>query len=440
MPISVKDIPESVKETLKRIWEERGFKISIPELFSLYVYCYNRAEEAGVADPQTMVIEWLSAEADPSLTFDELKADFEMKVLQEMPAPKELEEVEFWKERARRLEEEVERLRRLAKMDYVERAKAQLARYKEEVKRLEKELEEAKRELEKYKGTPYEKKAEIEVGELEKSVKELEEQVEDIEKAAPIKEFEDYVRTAKTEELIEAYYAVKPPDVPYDEWMKRRRIVESELERRKAPRCPFCDKFLLPVRRFIIYGMEVPVPPEFHIYRCPEHGFFICEPGKACKPILPDAIARKLRMFLPREIVRPRPAAVRLVAPRWYPIRPEVLWYAVMITAPFFAREIEPVKRAVEEQFKMGRDIWSLPEDIYKSIRHAWGVFKTEYFMDALKFWSHHPNVPRQIVEDVKEKIKRLIELTPYAPIPDKVLDEIWISWYKYIAGELFGS
>jgi len=444
MPITVKDIPEDVRETLKRIWEERKFKISIPEIFSLYVYCYNRAEEVGIADPHTMVIEWLSAEADPSLTFDELKADFEMRVLQEMPAPKELEEVEFWRERARKLEEEIEKLRRLARIDYVERAKAQLAKYKSEIRRLEKELEEARRELEKYRGTPYERKAEFEVRELEEQVKQIKEQVENVEKAAPIKEFEEYVRTASTDELLEAYHAEKPPDIPYDEWIRRKRIIEDELERRGAPKCPLCRRFLMPVRRFILYGAEVPVPPEFHIYRCAEHGFFICMPGQPCKAVTPDAIARKLRMFLPKEITRPTRVAppkprIYLRAPAWLSQYPEVFWYAIMKTAPFFAEEIKDVEKLVNEQFRMGRDIFSLPEDLYKMIRTLWGVFKSEYLKQAYSFWQAHPNVPEEIKENVRRKLESFAAVTPYAPVPESILDEIWYSWYQYIAGRPFG-
>lgn len=138
MPITIDEIPEETKKLLRRIWEERNFKISFVEFLALYVWAYNRAEELGFPSPSDYVIESLDY-LDPSLKFSELKAQFELKGISEA-VPTEMEELEYWKKRAEELEKEIEKLGVKEK----EELEAELKKWKKRYEELKKVLEAVK--------------------------------------------------------------------------------------------------------------------------------------------------------------------------------------------------------------------------------------------------------------------------------------------------------
>jgi len=140
MPISIKDIPKSVKELLELKRKERGFIISVPEFLALYVHAYNLAEKYGYPDPEVEALSILD-KVDPSLTYDELKTEVEA-YLMPVSTPAELEELEYWKKRAEELEREIEKLRTRIP--------------EEEIRKLEEQIEEWKRRYEEVKAM-YEK-------------------------------------------------------------------------------------------------------------------------------------------------------------------------------------------------------------------------------------------------------------------------------------------
>jgi len=140
MPITIKDIPKEVKELLELKRKERGFIISVPEMYALYVHAYNLAEKYGYPDPEVEALSILD-KVDPSLTYDELKTEVEA-YLMPVSTPAEMEELEYWKKRAEELEREIEKLRTRIP--------------EEEMRKLEEQIEEWKRRYEEVKAM-YEK-------------------------------------------------------------------------------------------------------------------------------------------------------------------------------------------------------------------------------------------------------------------------------------------
>ena len=144
MPIRIEDIRPELRETLHRKWAERGFRISFPEFLALYVWAYNRAEELGFSDPEVYVLEMLD-ELDPNLTYDELKAEFEMKALPAAYPPAEAEELEYWKRRAEELERELEEIKKKVPFEKQKELEAEIKKLKDKYERLKTMFERIKR-------------------------------------------------------------------------------------------------------------------------------------------------------------------------------------------------------------------------------------------------------------------------------------------------------
>jgi len=138
MPITIAEIPEETRKLLEKIWKERHFKIGFPEFLALYVWAYNRAEELGFPSPSDYVIESLDY-LDPELSYEELKAQFELRGISEA-IPTEIEELEYWKKRAEELEKEIERLGGKEK----EELEAELKKWKSKYEELKKTFEKVK--------------------------------------------------------------------------------------------------------------------------------------------------------------------------------------------------------------------------------------------------------------------------------------------------------
>jgi len=135
MPISIKYIPESTRKLLEWKWKNRGFKISVPEMYALYVYAYNLAEKYGYPDPEVEALSVLD-KVDPDLSYDELKTEVEA-YLMPVGVPTEMEELEYWKKKAEELEKEIEKLRARLPEEEIAELRRQLEQWKkryEEVK------------------------------------------------------------------------------------------------------------------------------------------------------------------------------------------------------------------------------------------------------------------------------------------------------------------
>jgi len=140
MPITLGTIPERVKKELRRVYDRRDFRISFGQFLSLYVWAYNRAEELGWPDPETFVFESLD-HVDPLGTFEELKADLEMRGIRELGPPPELEELEYYKERVKELEKEIARLEKIVPIEEIEKLRREVKKYKELAEKRMKEIE-----------------------------------------------------------------------------------------------------------------------------------------------------------------------------------------------------------------------------------------------------------------------------------------------------------
>lgn len=146
MPIRIQDIREDVKRSLERIWKERKFKMAFPEFLALYVWGYNRAEEIGVPDPETLIFELLD-ELDPSLSYYENQAILETKLLAFMPTVVQIPELEEHKAKVEDLEKRIKELERVIPLEEIERLK-------EDIKEWRKRYEETKKLFEEIKKTP----------------------------------------------------------------------------------------------------------------------------------------------------------------------------------------------------------------------------------------------------------------------------------------------
>ena len=144
MPIRIKDIREDVKRDLERIWKQREFKMTFPEFLALYVWAYNRADEIGIPDPETLVFE-LFDELDPSLSYSENQAILETKLLTFIPTVVQIPELEEHKAKVEDLEKRIEELEKIVPLEEIERLREDIKEWRERYKEAKKLFEEIKR-------------------------------------------------------------------------------------------------------------------------------------------------------------------------------------------------------------------------------------------------------------------------------------------------------
>jgi len=144
MPIRIKDIREDVKRDLERIWKQREFKMTFPEFLALYVWAYNRADEVGIPDPETLVFE-LFDELDPSLSYSENQAILETKLLTFIPTVVQIPELEEHKAKVEDLEKRIEELEKIVPLEEIERLREDIKEWRERYKEAKKLFEEIKR-------------------------------------------------------------------------------------------------------------------------------------------------------------------------------------------------------------------------------------------------------------------------------------------------------
>ena len=137
MPITPDTIDRETKDYLMRIYKAMGFRITPIEFLQLYCYAYNELERMGDPDPKTNAIQLMDS-LDPSLSYSELKAELEGKlILREYPAvSEEMEELEELRKRVKELEEELAKARRYEYIDELQEIRKQLRKLTEEVKKL----------------------------------------------------------------------------------------------------------------------------------------------------------------------------------------------------------------------------------------------------------------------------------------------------------------
>jgi len=137
MPITPDTIDKETKDYLMRIYKAMRFQITPIEFLQLYCHAYNELERMGDPDPKTNAIQLMDS-LDPSLTYSELKAELEGKlILREYPAvSEEMEELEELRKRVKELEEELAKARRYEYIDELQEIRKQLRKLTEEVKKL----------------------------------------------------------------------------------------------------------------------------------------------------------------------------------------------------------------------------------------------------------------------------------------------------------------
>jgi len=137
MPITPDTIDKETKDYLMRIYKAMRFRITPIEFLQLYCYAYNELERMGDPDPKTNAIQLMDS-LDPSLSYSELKAELEGKlILREYPAvSEEMEELEELRKRVKELEEELAKARRYEYIDELMSIKRQLEKIRSEIKKL----------------------------------------------------------------------------------------------------------------------------------------------------------------------------------------------------------------------------------------------------------------------------------------------------------------
>jgi len=144
MPIRVEDIRKDLRDRLERIWRERRFRMTFAEFLALFVWGYNRAEEVGIPDPETFILEQLDY-LDPSLTYYENQAILETKIIGYYPTPPEIEELEYYKKRVEELERKLKELERVVKPEEIEKLRREVEEWKKRYEQAKKTIEELKR-------------------------------------------------------------------------------------------------------------------------------------------------------------------------------------------------------------------------------------------------------------------------------------------------------
>lgn len=332
------ELSEREEEFLKRWWNAyKPERMTWIEVVNLYKKIKKLAEEMGIPDPETWVQNNWDL-VDSTLTYSENLARLEAEVYtygREEYLPKEMEELEYWKERAEKLEEQLKTAFTL-----------------EEKRELEKKIKELRRKLE----------------EKEKEIAKLSERVLPEHVVERISEFEKTIREASTEELISSLELLekeRPPEMSEEEWVSRINAIKRELERRGVPKSKTTGKFLIPVAEW----KGIPVPPEMRLWYDPYEKRYY----RDGKPVTPEYIDRAIRQLLkPIEVVPAVPAAPPL--PPEEEIIPAKLYRLRFEKLPSHVREHYLVKM-LENYAKIGAielfskyNLSELTEDEYKKV------------------------------------------------------------------------
>jgi hypothetical protein len=110
------------------------------EVKTLYEQFLKRCEEVGI-DPYTIDFE---AEVDWNLRYHENLAKLETKIIGLIPAPVEIEELEYYKKRVEELEKRIEELEKVVPIEEIEKLRAEVRKWKEKYEKAKKTIEEVK--------------------------------------------------------------------------------------------------------------------------------------------------------------------------------------------------------------------------------------------------------------------------------------------------------
>jgi len=218
---------------IKKLWEEKKpWVMTRLELETLYKEFLKRCEEAGV-DPESIDFYAL---VDPKLTYYENLARIEAEIVEIMPIPVELEEVEYYKKQVEELEKRIEELEKIVPVEEIEKLRRQVKKYKELAKKREEEIRRlvdtiprvgvSKEEVERIVKAEIEK-IKIATRELGAVLKAIIERIRELEKRV--------VPPAITVEKVELMFPELPPREPtivekFDALTKERYATDIDYE------------------------------------------------------------------------------------------------------------------------------------------------------------------------------------------------------------------